>query len=67
MRRFMYSETCRPLKTDKTKTLKTSGSLVQAKVLQNTPPEYSAILIGLENIFCSIFSDRLRQVLLYFD
>ena len=48
-------------KIDKTKVLKTNGSLMRLKVLQN-----HKVIIGLENQFLVFFfSGRLRQVLLY--
>ena len=59
-------------KIDKIKVLKTNGSLMTSKVLQNALLEHSAILLtcimitGLEKQFLVFFlSGSLRRVLLY--
>ena len=65
-----YSETClkQPLKHNKSKVLKTGGSLVQVKSIAECSGAFCNsfdlhyVIIGLENIF---LSDHLRQVLLY--
>ena len=70
---FKTESTVKPVlsrhsKIGKTKVLKTNGSLMQAKVLQNALLEHSAKLnnIGLANQVLVIFlGGRLRQVLLY--